>query len=132
MNREIKFRAWDGSKMIYSENAEFYLMPNNKVQIPSSTGHEFYDKEYPLMQYTGRQDKNGKEIYEGDIVKGFLMFECNPLITMGVVEYCNEFAAYGLKNDAGLTLFHNHDIQSFEIIGNIYKNPSLLTANHLK
>lgn len=62
--RTYKFRAWNGTKMLLSENAEFYLIPNNKVQVPSPTGHEFYDKDYPIMQFTGLHDINGVEIFE--------------------------------------------------------------------
>lgn len=63
MNREIKFRAWDevSEKML---NWNDFLDTNmkNTFIAPESTG-------LILMQYTGLHDKNGKEIYEGDIVK---------------------------------------------------------------
>jgi len=52
--REIKFRAWD---------KDLHKMYNKWTVIPDD------DRSHILMQYTGLKDKNGKEIYEGDIVK---------------------------------------------------------------
>ena len=67
-----------------------------------------------LMQFTGLLDKNGKEIYEGDILKyrGKLSFNDPPF----VVEWQND--------DARWTEFYPSN--NFEVIGNIYENPELL------
>lgn len=73
MNREIKFRAWhkDLKKMfkigqITLEKGTWNFEPNDRDFIGMSIP---FQPSFVLMQYTGLHDKNGKEIYEGDIVK---------------------------------------------------------------
>ena len=123
MNREIKFRAWhkDLKKMfkigqITLEKGTWNFEPNDRdfigMSIPSQPS-------FVLMQYTGLHDKNGKEIYEGDIVKTFNDEIC-------IVEYNhNEF---GLKvidksKPYGWVDFVEYKI---EVIGNKFDNPDLL------
>ena len=69
-----------------------------------------------LMQYTGLHDKNGKEIYEGDIL-GFDYYK-HPM----VVEY-KEWG-FGCKEDDGTWAMPNEEYR--EVLGNIYENPELL------
>ena len=137
MNRELKFRAWDsitkkwlfgyeypnlggfsmkGEVMLFGEYSRFF------ESIPI----EDWDK-IILMQYTGLKDKNGKEVYEGDVIRQSSDlciiescvggFDCQMLVE--------------LKNGGTLRgSVYNFSFLSekyCEIIGNIYENPELLT-----
>lgn len=123
MNREIKFRAWNfKSKKMFHD--EFFVTPDGEAY--SNYGADMpFDVE--LMQYTGLKDRNGVEIYEGDIVViGSL--EGSPL---GAVEYDLDWGAYNIKDNEkyqfGGERVCIYTTDRFEVIGNIYENPDLLT-----
>ena len=127
--REIKFRAWHKEKkeIVNVEEIDFmnkvinYIdndYENNRQEIIGA-----YFEDIELMQYTGLKDKNGKEIYEGDIVK----LRANHGI--GVVKYYDEWGAFvveyiKLKKIAVLGM--NYYEEDIEVIGNIYENPKLI------
>jgi len=114
--REIKFRCWRISiKEMY---------PPASIWKMNLWGCDFTD-DIILMQYTGLKDKNGKEIYEGDILKSK---DCGfrPKATKNLVEWDEELSAfmpfaYDLSDDGSNWI----DRESMEIIGNIYENPEL-------
>ncbi len=131
--REIKFRNWDkeNKRMVYL-GFNFYQRGPMKDELEFDSEKDYNrdwenDKEGilsepELMQYTGLKDKNGKEIYEGDIVK----FET----TLGIVEWtngdCAEFFIRGKR-----WVFYEMSGKLFcwdelEVIGNIYENEELL------
>lgn len=83
--------------------------------------------EIELMQSTGLEDKNGREIYEGDIVR----YECCPEIYVEEVIYDNKHCNFGTIDKYGETfsfdaLISDIHVDWFEVIGNIYENPELL------
>lgn len=106
--REIKFRAWDKINNEMTLNDSFY-----EVQKWNRTQIELND--FELMQYTGLKDKNGVEIFEGDIVKNH-----NDEVTL--LESL-DWIFYDYYE--GLFMPEN-----FEVIGNIYENPELLEVSH--
>lgn len=126
-NREIKFRAWD------KQRKEMFIP--DQIQNPVKTNivimeggeyrmSEFKLGEYVLMQYTGLKDRNGKEIFEGDLLKdgksqiGQVLWAHNSYL----IEW-NERDYQGHRTYTKMT----DDCFSYgEIIGNIYENPELL------
>ena len=133
--REIKFRCWDKKSKKMRQvteivfNTGFYMESNdNSVKLIWVKGQDIIEnreiqiqreKDFILMQYTGLKDKNGKEIYEGDIVKA-KFFEKH--IT-GEIEFALGafFVTGSAVSDNQMFIFND-----FEVIGNIYDNPELL------
>lgn len=128
MNREIKFRAWhkDLKKMfkigqITLEKGTWNFEPNDRdfigMSIPSQPS-------FVLMQYTGLHDKNGKEIYEGDILKVYY----KGMSEVGYVEYDNDYCEYKIIINTDKDYFSLWKSIDLEKIGNIYDNPELLVG----
>ena len=108
--REIKFRAFIDSKMIEWELLKhIYRMD----EIFSGKIH------YKIMQFTGLLDKNGKEIYESDVLK--IYYEGNQRSYLKKVKWLNDPINKG-RWDA----LDNCVFISCEVVGNIYENPELL------
>lgn len=125
--RQIKFRAWDFEirKMI----DHISLSPRIDEAIYGWGNNDVATSLY-LMQYTGLKDKNGKEIYEGDIVDwDGDQFEIKygiQLVDAFEGIGFNLWSFYGRSEDIGKAI----RLQSaIEVIGNIYENPELL-KNH--
>ena len=88
MSREIKFRVWDveNKEMLNVQELDFEpTFYGGRIAIRPDQYSDYFDTEdMILMQYTGLHDKNGKEIYEGDIIK------CKKYIGGNFVDYCIE------------------------------------------
>jgi uncharacterized phage protein (TIGR01671 family) len=125
--REIKFRAWDiiDKRMIsWRELLDYGSGLADYLEHPN---------ELVFQQFTGLLDKNGEEIYEGDIVRwdnGIAKDEYRGSIWQ--IIWDNDYAQFTLKLIKGLftdtPYFKRHWRHYLEIIGNIYSNPELLNS----
>jgi len=147
--REIKFRAWTGSEMEYrvvvGQLGAFYVEgidPEDSACM--SSANTKYSEQTPIMQFTGLKDRNGKEIYEGDVISvmgsdcnkcpaknddgGCDALECPIIETVRDVVTMNRFPQYWLENESS-----GYEGEGFVspvyciVIGNIYENPELLS-----
>lgn len=122
MNREIKVKGRPIGKMglwvygigAYKTNTAEHLIINAKGESIEVVN---------LCWWTGLKDKNGKEIYEGDIVENGGYYNI-----IGVVRYDTEYAHYFIRNEASRESMDFVEISSseVEVIGNIHDNPKLL------
>lgn len=126
--REIKFRAWDKTenKMARSVKEMRFNHKGLYAVTLNHMGFEFKRRinDVILEQYTGLKDKNGKEIYEGDVVSDMWNNLYTPVFQNGIYMAYNP-KHLGLKNDPS-TQFNIIWKDGCEIIGNIHDNPELL------
>ena len=111
--REIKFRMWDkeNEEWIYAEPI-YGFFPNIIIS------DDIKDRYGDVQQYTGLKDKNGKEIYEGDIINGTW-----KNIT---IKWSDCDAGFNFSDENDWRPFTQKHCSEIEIIGNIYENKNLI------
>ena len=130
MKREIKFRAWDKDKKQMFNVTTLFSISEGKAQPWVVDNGMYRPKNFVLEQYTGLKDKNGREIYEGDIVRCSTWHDGEPTgVFQGEVVYSGDLgmASFDIRLD------HDGEIDravlpaiGVEIIGNAFENPELL------
>jgi len=117
--REIKFRAWDKENKTMFCLDDFTDLGNELLKQIDKTGEYDLEKDFIWMQYTGLKDKNGKEIYRGDI-----MFNSNDKNNYEMI-WNDSDACFMLGENGGR--LSKYALSAFwKVIGNIYENPKLL------
>lgn len=117
MNREIKFRVWDVENKEMLEVQELDFEPTfygGRIAIRPDQYSDYFDTEdMILMQYTGLHDKNGKEIYEGDIIRiKNSLIEIEGEVIFDTIDL--SFKVYDKENDCKEMLWYTN--KEFEVL----------------
>ena len=123
--REIKFRAWDGSKMHY----EGFGITCEGLPTIGYVSHEIdlsKKDSFRMMQFTGLKDKNGKEIYEWDITNlGIVKFQTDLNWDGGGSIHSGFY--FDIQKMGGEMSYHD-SLDECIVVGNIYENPELVKS----
>lgn len=123
--REIKFRMWD--------DIDKRMVSWEEIDVLDQEGiypflQMFKDRKI-LMQYTGLKDKNGREIYEGDIIKGLFYEPLSKTYKTTICYVVWDISGYWTyKGERDFRGGYLTDIKDVEVIGNVYENPELIAT----
>lgn len=146
MGREIKFRVWSEEDREYRTDCRLTELFTSETGAPATVYSDEGDR-FDIEQYTGLKDKNGKEIYEGDIVNITAIVETDDsdmaciMDTNSVVCWDKEHARWDVNDKPEskdwdyrrrryFVFVDSDDRENVEIIGNIHENPELLEAEN--
>jgi uncharacterized phage protein (TIGR01671 family) len=146
--RQLTFRVWNGREMVYDVTVgkfgAFYVNPMSKGngldENDSASLTPFntrYHNDTPVMQSTGLHDKNGKEIYESDVVRFFdgkiisteNGMDVDEIYNIGAFEWDETRMGWYVTNRDSVEM--EEISEDIEVIGNLYENPELLSTPSL-
>ena len=123
MSRYINFRIWHKLTRTYMEPSAFIFYDDRGVAaLDAWADYRIYRcniEEVEIEQSTGLKDKNGKEIYEGDILEDERKFR-------SVIKWDSSQAKFIYEKDPSMVFYQGHVGANMKIVGNIHENPELL------
>ena len=143
--RELKFRAWATKRKIMMHNQDEYedctylaIAFDGELQECQYTQYyphvgpvygEYGEKEgrFKIMQFTGLKDKNGKEIYEGDVVNLVMQDEINDQVINAIFTVKYSGIGFRLVNDdSEFNHLYGFPVDKMKVIGNIFETPGFM------
>lgn len=135
--REIKFRAWDLDCNNWFDNGSGFALSWDAIEIFDDNDHKHSTDNIVFQQYTGLKDKNGKDIYEGDVFQ-YIEHEGYSIPSfISAIKFIEEWACFGYETGSEVfgtrdVPFSEHDelqldfLNHIEVIGDVYRNPEII------
>jgi uncharacterized phage protein (TIGR01671 family) len=120
----LEFRVWNEiyKRFVYSN--DFNELENKSRLSQFFDWAKKYASKYPIQQYVGLEDKNGRKIYEGDIVEREFNEYGNEFVYYNEIVFDN--GTFGFCLERGELIFQLIKPQEYEVVGNIFENPKLI------